>query len=90
MRIHKYSSKDGAFYVLGPSSTRPLKGETITGVKWMGWANPGNKGIVELGELSYSREEEPKEEPKKEEKKSYSVMDFLRQIAQESMEKKAE
>lgn len=89
MRIHKYTSNLGTFYVLSPSSTKPIQGEAVSKVKWMGWANPGTKNITELGDLAFSSEEEEKPEKKEEpkEKKSYSVMDYLRDLAMKSQEK---
>lgn len=87
MRVHKYESSTGTFYVLSGSDTKPLKGKTISEIKWLGWANPGNKNIVEMGELSYSTGEKEK---KKEEKKAFSIIDVLRNIAQKSSKKEYE
>ena len=85
MKVHKYNSKEGTFYALSAEATKPIKGETVTGVSWAGWANPGGANVSEIANLKYSAEApEPKEEPKEEKKKASSVMDALRMLAEKT------
>ena len=86
MKVHKYTSKVGPFYVLAPSSTKPIKSESVTGIKWSGWATPGNVNINEMDNLAFSVEQESKKEEEKSEKKANSVMDVIRQIANQANE----